>query len=175
MPGGQSRWSQGKDLSWEPLRPELVVEVAYEHMQGARFRHMAHFRAMAHGQAAARLHLCAARGGSAAGAGGDFRARPLSVKCSYGRAWRDASLPFAGGIVVGVGCFLRRRRLRHVAEVDADARPGGGAAAHGVDQHIVDGQVAGCFGMLALPALQAGQRGFLVGRVRDDDQRHFGA
>jgi ATP-dependent DNA ligase len=44
MPGGQSRWSQGKDLSWEPLRPELVVEVAYEHMQGARFRHMAQFR-----------------------------------------------------------------------------------------------------------------------------------
>jgi ATP-dependent DNA ligase len=44
MPGGQSRWSQGKDLSWEPLRPDLVVEVAYEHMQGERFRHMAHFR-----------------------------------------------------------------------------------------------------------------------------------
>jgi ATP-dependent DNA ligase len=44
MPGGQSRWSQGKDLSWEPLRVELVVEVAYEHMQGPRFRHMAHFR-----------------------------------------------------------------------------------------------------------------------------------
>jgi len=44
MPGGQSRWSQGKDLSWEPLRPELVVEVAYEHMQGGRFRHMAQFR-----------------------------------------------------------------------------------------------------------------------------------
>ena len=44
MPGGKSRWSQGKDLSWQPLRPELVVEVAYEHMQGRRFRHMAHFR-----------------------------------------------------------------------------------------------------------------------------------
>ena len=44
MPGGQSRWSQGKDLSWEPVRPELVAEVAYEHMQGPRFRHMAHFR-----------------------------------------------------------------------------------------------------------------------------------
>jgi ATP-dependent DNA ligase len=43
-PGGQSRWSQGKDLSWEPLRPELVVEVAYEHMQGSRFRHMSQFR-----------------------------------------------------------------------------------------------------------------------------------
>jgi ATP-dependent DNA ligase len=44
IPGGQSRWSQGKDLSWEPLRPELVAEVAYEHMQGDRFRHMAQFR-----------------------------------------------------------------------------------------------------------------------------------
>jgi ATP-dependent DNA ligase len=44
MPGGQSRWSAGKDLSWEPLRTELVVEVAYEHMQGTRFRHLAHFR-----------------------------------------------------------------------------------------------------------------------------------
>ena len=44
MPGVQSRWSQGKDLSWEPLRPELVVEVAYDHMQGDRFRHTAQFR-----------------------------------------------------------------------------------------------------------------------------------
>jgi ATP-dependent DNA ligase len=44
MPGGQSRWSRGKDLSWEPVRAELVVEVAYEHMQGPRFRHTAQFR-----------------------------------------------------------------------------------------------------------------------------------
>jgi len=44
MPGAHSRWSQGKDLSWEPLRPELVVQVAYDHMQGRRFRHTAHFR-----------------------------------------------------------------------------------------------------------------------------------
>ena len=44
MPGGQSRWSSGKDLSWEPLCPELVVEVAYDHMQGNRFRHTAQFR-----------------------------------------------------------------------------------------------------------------------------------
>jgi ATP-dependent DNA ligase len=43
-PGAKSRWSQGKDLSWEPLRPELVVEVAYDHMQGRRFRHTAQFR-----------------------------------------------------------------------------------------------------------------------------------
>jgi ATP-dependent DNA ligase len=44
MPGAQSRWSQGKDLSWEPVRLELVVEVAYDHMQGNRFRHLAQFR-----------------------------------------------------------------------------------------------------------------------------------
>ena len=44
IPGAQSRWSQGKDLSWEPIRPELVVEVAYDHMQGSRFRHTAQFR-----------------------------------------------------------------------------------------------------------------------------------
>ena len=44
MPGGVSRWNSGKDLSWQPLRPELVLEVAYEHMQGDRFRHMAQFR-----------------------------------------------------------------------------------------------------------------------------------
>jgi ATP-dependent DNA ligase len=39
MPGAPSRWNAKKDLSWEPLRPELVCEVAYEHMQGNRFRH----------------------------------------------------------------------------------------------------------------------------------------
>ena len=43
-PGARSRWSRDKDLSWEPLRPELVAEVAYDHMQGTRFRHIAHFR-----------------------------------------------------------------------------------------------------------------------------------
>jgi ATP-dependent DNA ligase len=43
-PGAESRWSQGKDLSWVPLAPKLVVEVAYDHMQGSRFRHTAQFR-----------------------------------------------------------------------------------------------------------------------------------
>jgi ATP-dependent DNA ligase len=44
LPGEPSRWSAGKDQSWEPLRPELVVEVAYDYMEGNRFRHVAHFR-----------------------------------------------------------------------------------------------------------------------------------
>ncbi|OLT38558.1 ATP-dependent DNA ligase [Saccharomonospora sp. CUA-673] len=39
MPGAESRWSAGKDLSWEPLRIELVAEVRYEHLQAWRFRH----------------------------------------------------------------------------------------------------------------------------------------
>jgi ATP-dependent DNA ligase len=43
MPGGQSRWSAGKDLSWEPLRIERVCEVKYDHLQGRRFRHAALF------------------------------------------------------------------------------------------------------------------------------------
>ncbi len=43
VPGTQSRWSAGKDLSFTPLRPERVLEVKYDHMEGRRFRHTAHF------------------------------------------------------------------------------------------------------------------------------------
>jgi ATP-dependent DNA ligase len=43
-PGATSRWNRGKDLSWEPVRLERVVEVAYDHLQGTRFRHATHFR-----------------------------------------------------------------------------------------------------------------------------------
>jgi len=44
LPGAVSRWNANKDLSWVPLRPELVCEVTYEHMEGTRFRHTAHFQ-----------------------------------------------------------------------------------------------------------------------------------
>ncbi len=44
MPGARSRWNATKDLSFEPVRPELVVEAAYEHLQGDRLRHTAQFR-----------------------------------------------------------------------------------------------------------------------------------
>jgi ATP-dependent DNA ligase len=45
LPGAPSRWSAKKDLSWVPLRPERVAEVAYDHMEnGQRFRHTARFR-----------------------------------------------------------------------------------------------------------------------------------
>jgi ATP-dependent DNA ligase len=44
MPGATSRWNRGKDLSWEPLRLERVAEVAYDHLQGDRFRHATTFK-----------------------------------------------------------------------------------------------------------------------------------
>ena len=44
MPGAHSRWNAKKDLSWIAVRPELVCEVTYEHMEGTRFRHTAHFK-----------------------------------------------------------------------------------------------------------------------------------
>jgi len=44
MPGGASRWNAKRDLSWEPLRPELVAEVAFDHLQGDRFRHATQFQ-----------------------------------------------------------------------------------------------------------------------------------
>jgi ATP-dependent DNA ligase len=43
VPGVKSRWSRDKTLAWEPLRPERVLEVSFDHMQGSRFRHTAHF------------------------------------------------------------------------------------------------------------------------------------
>ena len=43
LPGATSRWNAGKDLSWEPLRPERVCEVTYDHLQGDRFRHATTF------------------------------------------------------------------------------------------------------------------------------------
>jgi len=44
LPGAQSRWSAGKDLSFVPLEPRLVLEVGYDHMEGTRFRHTAQFK-----------------------------------------------------------------------------------------------------------------------------------
>jgi ATP-dependent DNA ligase len=43
IPGGQSRWSRGKELEWNPVRPELVCEVRYDKLEGSRFRHGTRF------------------------------------------------------------------------------------------------------------------------------------
>jgi ATP-dependent DNA ligase len=42
-PGAESRWTAGKDLAWAPVRPEMVVQVTYDQMQGDRFRHATRF------------------------------------------------------------------------------------------------------------------------------------
>ena len=73
-PGAQSRWTGGKDLSWEPVRVELVAEVAYEHLQGDRFRHTA-LRALASRPRTGIVHLCAARRAGPDGAARDLRPR----------------------------------------------------------------------------------------------------
>ena len=44
LPGAQSRWNAKKDLGFEPLRCERVVEVAYDHLQNGRFRHATTFK-----------------------------------------------------------------------------------------------------------------------------------
>ena len=99
---------------------------------------------VAHRQEPARLHLCAARSGAAAGADGDFRERPLSSRLAPARF-----APFPRRIVVRIGSLLRRPQLfRHMAQVHADARPGGRPAAHRIDQHVVHGQQFGRLGML---------------------------
>ena len=127
MPGGQSRWSAGKDLSWEPLRIERVCEVKYDHMQGDRFRHARDLPALAARQAAARLPLRSARGHDA------LRAREGLRRTVAASA--DAR-PVVGTLV-RVERLLRRPQLvRHVLQIDADARPRLEASAHRVDEHV---------------------------------------
>ena len=85
LPGGQSRWNATKDLSWEPLRAELVAEVAYEHMQGDRFRHATRLLALAARQEACGLRLRAARDRRTVRAGRHLRRLTASIE--IGVSW----------------------------------------------------------------------------------------
>ena len=128
LPGATSRWNRGKDLSWEPLRPERVCEVAYDHMQGTRFRHAAQFVRWRPDKRPE-----------------DCRYDQLEVTPAYelervfgARDGARAGSKPAPGIVVGIGRLLGGALvLRDVAQVDADARPGARAAAHRVDEDVV--------------------------------------
>ena len=57
IPGGQSRWSRGKELDWNPVRPELVCEVRFDKLEGNRFRHGTKFIRFRPDKDAKRLHL----------------------------------------------------------------------------------------------------------------------
>ena len=146
MPGGQSRWSAGKDLSWEPLRIERVCEVKYDHLQGDRFRHAAIF----------------------------LRWRPDKQPrdCRYDQLEVTPPYELEKVFSSGIERFLRRPQLRrHVLQVHADARPGGEAAAHRVDQHVGRLEMRRRLGMARLPALEPGERILLALRAADLDQR----
>ena len=98
LPGATSRWNRGKDLSWEPLRPERVCEVAYDHMQGTRFRHAAHFVRWRPDKRPE-----------------DCRYDQLEVTPAYElervfgeRGRRAGSTPLAPGVVVGIGRLRSR-------------------------------------------------------------------
>src|SRR4051812_26874014 len=72
--------------------------------------------------------------------------------------------PLARGIVIGIGRFLSRPDVfGDVAQVDANTGPGGGAAAHGVDQDVVHGEMRGGGGVFGFPAFEAGQGSFAIG------------
>jgi ATP-dependent DNA ligase len=43
IPGGQSRWTQGKELDWNPVKPKLVIEVRFDKLEQNRFRHGTRF------------------------------------------------------------------------------------------------------------------------------------
>ena len=180
MPGGKSRWSQGKDLSWEPLRPELVVEVAYDHMQGTRFRHTAQFRRWRTDKAAARVHVRAARGrarrrssrrssraaADAVGASRDVRRAFLAAE----RSSRHSRVGSSSGS--GVSCG-GRCAFGHVTQVHADARPGRRAAAHRVDEHVVDREVRRGVRVPLPSSARARRARRPCRRVGDDDERHL--
>ena len=98
-----SRWSQGKDLSWEPLRPELVVEVAYDHMQRDALPAHGAVPPLAPRQAAERLHVRSAGGRAAAGAGRDLRDRTLASRATL-RAFASRHSRVGSSSGSGVSC-----------------------------------------------------------------------
>src|SRR4030095_8521256 len=86
---------------------------------------------------------------------------------------RLALTPFPRWIIIGIRLFLRRSQIfGNVTKVYAHARPRRGSPAHGIDQHIVDGQKFRSLTVLSLPTFHTGQRGVLVRRIGHNDQRH---
>jgi hypothetical protein len=84
--------------------------------------------------------------------------------------------PLTSGVVVGIGRLLWRAHvLRNVSQIDANAGPGRGTSPHGVDQHVIDAQQRGYWGMFRLPAFEPCKRGLFMRRVSHYDQGHLGS
>ena len=122
MPGGQSRWSAGKDLSWEPVRIERVCEVKYDHMQGARFRHAAIFLRWRPDKPPARLPVRSARGHDGVRAGEGVRGG-VARQRAPGHVGRRllSRWPWSAG--AAVGSRICSRGGRHVQSHHRCRRP----------------------------------------------------
>ena len=114
-PAAQSRWSAGKDLSWEPLRIERVCEVKYDHLQGDRFRHAAIFLRWRPDKPPARLPLRPARGHDALRAREGLRRRSAAAiavcQSSVSGSSSGSSASCAGRSASGTCCRLTRMRV----------------------------------------------------------------
>ena len=119
---GDRRWNAGKDLSFTPLRPERVVEVKYDHMEGARFRHTAQFVRWREDRDPRVVHLRPARGARqlrprrrAGGRRSGDRGRPPSSRragCHRWRRDRAGRLLAAGALTaLGAAAYFARRVL----------------------------------------------------------------
>jgi hypothetical protein len=164
MPGGQSRWSAGKDLSWEPLRLERVCEVKYDHMQGDRFRHAAVFlrwrpdkrpRTVATISWRSRLRTSSRRS-SARGAAVDVWPPPRRTAMSS----RIRVGSCAGRSSSGTCCRLMRTRVHVVKRPRIESTSTSAAC-----------ECDARFRMARLPALDAGEHLLLSSRPSDLDQR----
>ena len=114
MPGAQSRWSAGKDLSWEPLRIERVCEVKYDHLQGDRFRHAAIFLRWRPDKPPERLPLRPARSHDALRAREGFRRGSVAALASASRSGSasGSSGSCCGRMFSGTCCRLTRMRVQ---------------------------------------------------------------
>ena len=113
LPGATSRWNRGKDLSWEPLRAERVVEVAYDHLQGDRFRHATTFKRWRPDKRPGRLPLRPARGDAAVRDRADLRRRRAPDDAQTGtRRRRSAQTPTVAVRLPTVAGFRRAGRHR---------------------------------------------------------------
>ena len=165
MPGGQSRWSAGKDLSWEPLRIERVCEVKYDHMQGPRFRHAAVFLRWRPDQEAFRRAVTTS----------SRSRRLMSWRRFSVRAVRPADAPLVAGSSSGSSASCAGRSASGTCcRVDADAGPGGEPSSHGIDEHVGRLQMRRSLRMTLLPPFEACQRVVFLSRASDLNERMFG-
>ena len=166
-PAAQSRWSAGKDLSWEPLRIERVCEVKYDHLQGDRFRHATIFLRWRPDKPPADCRydqLEVTTPYELAKVFGAASAAAISLLTSSSRSAdpRSGSSASCAGRSASGTCWRLTRIRVHVVE----------AAAHRVDEHVGGLEVRRRLRMPRLPALEAGQRILLLpARAADLDQR----